>query len=409
MNQQDLLERVRTLLRPSDDIAKLAQTVQRKISLRVIELGIRAEVVVGGSVAKNTHLADSGDVDIFVRFLQEHPEEEYSALLEDILIPFKPVHVQGSRKYFQFSYRTVSFEVVPVRYITSSSDARNITDVSPLHVAYVQTHGSHLVDDIRLLKQLCKSCEVYGAESFIRGFSGHVLDILVIHYGSFLSCIQHIAQWTLPVQITPIHDQQNTVKNIKQDKHIPLIVLDPIQPQRNAAAAVSEEKCLLLMEYCSRFLQNPSEEFFTLKEFDVERLCMTHKESNFFMCVRLRCSSLRRDVAGSQVRSLFERIVHIAKREHFILHEASWKFLSVNESYLWFDAQPPAEHVERRGPPVSEKKHVKAFLKEHGDAYVRDAVWYALVPRRFSSLTEIIFSVQDAFSDVDIEFLPKEE
>jgi len=79
----------------------------------------------------------------------------------------------------------ILFEFIPVVTIHKASDAQNITDISPLHVAWVNKHIGKLRNDIRLAKLFCKAQGLYGAESHIRGFSGYLLELLVIAYGGF--------------------------------------------------------------------------------------------------------------------------------------------------------------------------------------------------------------------------------
>ena len=70
--------------------------------------------------------------------------------------------------------------------IKKGSDALNVTDFSPLHVDWVNKNVKRLRDDIRLAKRFCKVNKLYGAESYIRGFSGYALELLISYYGGFL-------------------------------------------------------------------------------------------------------------------------------------------------------------------------------------------------------------------------------
>ncbi len=145
-----------------------------------------ATAILGGSGAKGTWLSGNHDLDIFVLF----PLRKYasrSGELSDIIGPvlqklfpqqqLKRVH--GSRDYFQLMYEGFNIEVVPILKIARAEQAVNITDVSPLHTKWVSAKSAAIKDEILLAKQFCKAQSLYGAESYITGFSGYVLEILV--------------------------------------------------------------------------------------------------------------------------------------------------------------------------------------------------------------------------------------
>ena len=111
----------------------------------------------------------------------------------------------GSRDYFKIALTkdssTINVEIVPILDIAKVKNIQkvhNITDFSPLHVAWLNkiTQKYHkLKDEIRISKQFLKAIKCYGAESYINGFSGHVIDILTIYYGSFEKLVKSIAKW----------------------------------------------------------------------------------------------------------------------------------------------------------------------------------------------------------------------
>lgn len=201
---------------------------------------IKAEAVVGGSFAKDTHLIGDHDCDIFVRFdYKKYKETDLSELLEKILKQFKAERVHGSRDYFQFR-KSLNYEVVPVLKINKASEAVNVTDASPLHVAWIRKYKKS--DEIRLAKAFCKAYKIYGAESYIKGFSGHVLDILTVYYGDFIKLLKASQKWKDKTVIDIMKYHDDALFELNSSKlQSPLIVVDPIQKDRNAAAALSYE------------------------------------------------------------------------------------------------------------------------------------------------------------------------
>src|SRR3989344_6793717 len=95
-----------------------------------------AEAILGGSVAKGTFLKGQHDVDIFVLYKND---KDISNKLESSLRIFKNIErVKGSRDYFQARVYGLNFEIVPVLKIKTVKEAKNITDISPLHVDWVK-------------------------------------------------------------------------------------------------------------------------------------------------------------------------------------------------------------------------------------------------------------------------------
>jgi len=104
----DLLEQVKSEIKPNSSALKGMKSFVDKINQRIRDLGINAECIPGGSIAKGTYLKEDFDIDLFVKFDVRY--ENISDLLDQILKPYKPVRVHGSRDYFQIS----KYEIVPV-------------------------------------------------------------------------------------------------------------------------------------------------------------------------------------------------------------------------------------------------------------------------------------------------------
>ena len=216
---------------------------------------INAKPFLGGSFAKNTWLKGDYDVDIFVAFARMHKNQNMSDLLASALKKWKPARLHGSRDYFQIR-KSINYEIIPVLAIKKPSRARNVTDFSIKHVAWVNSKTKKLKNDIRLLKKFCKAQRVYGAESYIRGFSGHVVDILVIYYGGFLKLLRKARAWTPKTVIDYNNSYKGKALLIMNESKTegPLVLVDPVQPERNAAAALSQENYDKFVKAAKAFL-----------------------------------------------------------------------------------------------------------------------------------------------------------
>ena len=238
-----------------------------------------AKAMAGGSYAKNTWLRGNYDIDIFVKYKYRLRKQDISKLLEKTLRKAfsKVTRIHGSRDYFHVKSGKYLFEVVPVLDIKRTERALNVTDVSPLHVEYVKKNANEkLKNEVRILKQFCKANSLYGAESYIKGFSGYVTELLIIYYKSFDNLIKNATKWKEKQVIDPLKYYKNKEEILRElnasKKYSPLILIDPVQKDRNAAAALSKEKFDLFITLAKEYLKNPSEIFFIEKEVAVNEL-----------------------------------------------------------------------------------------------------------------------------------------
>ena len=402
MSVYRLLDQVAQALRPSEEVFERLQEVLEEINKQLSLRDVRAKAVPGGSVAKNTFLRASHDVDVFVQFALSYADKDLSSLLSPCLKHFRAERVHGSRDYFLFEYRGYSFEVVPVLAISKPEEARNVTDASPLHVEYFNERGSGLEDEVRLAKQFAKAAGVYGAESFIRGFSGHVIDLLIIYYGSFYELARQASRWEEPVVIDVEEHHKNPLLAIDQAKHAPLILVDPIQPLRNAAAALSKEQFLLFKQRCALFVQEPTVHFFKVPVFSQEDLVneLAAREGFAFVLKLVPPGGDKRDVAGARVRKFYERLEDELVHAGFRVTSSDWYFLEDEPciAYYVLAEEELAAVFEREGPPVSQEVHAQRFREEHGVVDEREGRLYAQVRRDVRTPSELLEVVGEELS-----------
>ena len=89
-----------------------------------------------------------------------------------------------------------------------------------------------------------------------QGFSGYVAEVLVWNFGSFEEVIRSIAK---------IKTKQVIGKSTKKFD-TPISIMDPIDSQRNLAAAISNENIGKFVLLCRRFLKKPSISYFKTKK-----------------------------------------------------------------------------------------------------------------------------------------------
>jgi len=318
--------------------------------------------IVGGSYAKGTWLKGNKEVDIFARFnYEKYKDKDISKELKKLLtnrsIDFKLVH--GSRDYFHFIKNDILFEIIPVLDIDTYLKARNVTDVSPLHVSYVCKNSNlNLKNEIRLLKQFCKANDMYGAESYIKGFSGYVIEVLIIYYGSFKKVLNSAKSWKVKEIIDPARhyttDSEIMLNLTDSKKSSPLIIIDPVQKNRNIAAALSGRIFNKFIKTSKKY--NSSDIFFTKKEVVLEKL----QGYNIFKITPL---DGKKDVVGAKLLKALEKIKKGLEMEGFKVYDYGWKWN--NYAYFWFKTNPSLSKIKKHfGPYRKMKKYVDNFKKK---------------------------------------------
>jgi len=388
---KSILKKIKPSVEDEKKIFSLTNELINKIKIK------DTKVIIGGSLAKETWLKDTHDIDIFVKFNYnkfKDKSHKLSIILEKALKKLKPIKLHGSRDYFQIKKENYNFEIVPILDIKSIQQARNITDISPLHVSWVKkgvdkklnerkmirNMGSY--DEIRLTKAFAKAQNVYGAESYIQGFSGYVLEILTIHYGSFLNLIKSASKWKERTIIDPEKQLKNPLAELNKSKiQSPLILVDPVDKTRNASAVVSKERYNLFINTCKEFLKSKSESFFIKKE---------EKIPNNSIVIEILPLNGKKDAIGGKLNSLFNKIKRQITLNKFKIVKANW--IWNDKAYFWFKLKnntlPNLEII--KGPPISNKKHLDNFKKKHKKTFIKNKVIYAKEKRKISNIKDFI-------------------
>ncbi|HLD39720.1 MAG TPA: CCA tRNA nucleotidyltransferase [Candidatus Nanoarchaeia archaeon] len=344
-------------------------------------LGKDGTAILGGSGAKGTWLSGNHDVDVFVLFdYKKYVDRsaELSALLEAALQKAFPKisieRLHGSRDYFQLWYQGLMFEIVPIIKISKAEQARNITDISPLHSAWVNKNAAKIKDEIRLLKQFCKANNLYGAESYIGGFSGYVLEILTAQYGSFEKVLKATQRWKEKDVVDPSKfypTKELALFHINTSKlQSPLIVVDPVDKSRNAAAALSMEKFLLFKETAKKYLHKPAAEYFVKEKITVASLREKYKGKGTLLLVTVTPTEGKEDAVGAKLLKVFELLR--GRLQKFELLQSGWTWNRGEDALFYFVAKKKElpEFEIHDGPPLKLKEFVEDFKRKKKNTFI---------------------------------------
>jgi tRNA nucleotidyltransferase (CCA-adding enzyme) len=197
------------------------------------ELGFKVKV--GGSFAKRTFLKNRREVDVFILLPKHVPYHSFREIVERLrtAVPFPSQLRFAHHPYVRFEVDGVSVDVVPA-YDVEIGEVMSPVDRSVFHTDFVLKHLSEEQRaEVLLLKAFLKANAFYGAEIRVKGFSGYLAELLIIKFGSFERVLSHFAykgDFTL------------SLSSVNKEFHEPLVFVDPVDPERNVASAVSEEQ-----------------------------------------------------------------------------------------------------------------------------------------------------------------------
>jgi tRNA nucleotidyltransferase (CCA-adding enzyme) len=401
----------------SEKVMEIAQEVLQIVNEKAEKF--KAELVIGGSVAKGTWLPGIHDIDCFLRFdhIQYKDKSDQLAEITEKIIKncfsnYKRLH--GSRDYFQTNYMGFDIEIIPVLKITKPNMMKNITDVSPLHFIWLRkrTRQLNLGNEIRIAKKFFKANNLYGAESFIRGISGHVIEVMIIHYGSFIKLLKAISKW----QDKSIIDPENRYMNEKQmmllmneSKTVsPLIVVDPIQPERNASAALSKDKFEALKKLSNKFLNNPSPIAFKEKILTADKIKARKSVNKLLLFSAIPDPEVTKDVAGCKILKQFEDITNLIKGFDFKIVKNNWYWDKKSDALIWFYIDPKklAAQFRHWGPPIKLIEHATAFRKEWKKYKVKEfrGKLYVDLPRKIRTTNDFLVELKQS-KDINVKIL----
>ncbi|MGC8596324.1 MAG: CCA tRNA nucleotidyltransferase [Thermocladium sp.] len=262
------------LVRPSEEESHLIGEASSELITKFSD-GLRRrgfediEVTLQGSVAHGTWLPGSRDIDIFMIIPRNRGVEFIKSgkalqLLAEIAtengIPWSTRYAQ--HPYLTLKYRGFQVDVVPCMKISLGEKPLTATDRSPLHTLYLMDKLRGKENEVRLLKAFMRVGGIYGAEIGVGGFSGYLTELLVVIHGSFLGVLEAAKSWRPHQTVLDPGKHYASPSAARRIFSSPLIVVDPVDASRNAAAAVTEEAMSTFIAMAHIFMLSPGLQFF---------------------------------------------------------------------------------------------------------------------------------------------------
>ncbi|MFA6049526.1 MAG: CCA tRNA nucleotidyltransferase [Candidatus Micrarchaeia archaeon] len=335
-------------------------------------LGGGAKVKFVGSAARDTGLRGDRDIDLFAVFPTTVSRER--AVKKTFSAAKKAIKAKWITRYAEHPYlqTTVSgykVEVIPCFAISPNSPLKSAVDRSPLHMDYLQSHLSEdQKRDVRVLKQLLKNNGIYGAELEVEGFSGLVCEQLVLNYHSLAGLLEGAGKWTPPAVIDIENAYEGNAPALLQKfPNSPLILVDAVDKNRNAAAATSATSVSKFICLSRELLQRPRVQLFFSKPAPATRARVVSafkRRSSALFLVKSPLPNVVEDVLFPQLKKSASAIAKQLSLSAFRVYDYA-AFPDEKNVYLLFELEEavlPAVRIVQ-GPPASNAESVGAFVK----------------------------------------------
>lgn len=401
MNTDALFKKVLAKVTPSKvERARLEQIInftKTKLHNEFHQQKIAAEVIVGGSTAKDTWLAGNYDIDFFVKFDKKHEADSSVYLKKAVSKVFKRITVlQGSREYYQAKYKNFNLEFVPVLAIDSPVDAKNSMDASVFHINYIKRQvekNPSLANQVRLFKAFAYSANVYGAETFIAGFSGYAIELLMTHYKTFWNMVNELNKAHPRIYIDLEHyykTNQETEKALGEAKiRSPIILVDPVLKNRNAAAALNYNTFAKFLLAIRLFKRKPSAEFFKYKPAKLAELVKSsRKRGTILVYEKLKKPAEKEDVYFAKLNHTMEKISSRFKRAGLGVYNHGY-LENPLVVYFEFETLKLSKFKKHVGPPVwLPDKYFDDFIKKWKTVYISDTNLAVDLQREYTDIAK---------------------
>ncbi len=365
------------------------------------------DIFLGGSFPRKTFLKDEFDIDIFIRFPPGLSREELRDIIFSTAIElFGADNVRerfADHPYAEATVNGITVNMVP-SYKTEPPNWLSPVDRSYFHTIYLSRNlNRDLVDDVLLFKAFLKGVRCYGAEISVKGFSGYLTELLIIHYKGFRKALEAIRKWRPPV-IIDLEGHYNSDKELLDmfpGSH--LIVVDPVDKGRNVASALNLRNFSRLISATKAFLKSPRKEFFYPFSKDIIKSYLSKVSRKdlanipILAIITIHGDKIE-DIYHGQLEKLARKI-----RRQIELSGIDVLKLSIYSDYeeksiilfLLSSKSIPTLYI-KTGPPVYLRSEEDYLIKNRGNPYVwirDDGRWASIKGREYSDVKELVIEI----------------
>ena len=389
-----------------EKMLKLSERLRQDVERILADSGFQGRVTLQGPFARDTWLSGETDLDIFARFPSSMERREWTErvlpAIRKGLARFNVIERYAEHPFLEFHVDGTRVNVVPC-YDVEKGEWKSATDRTPYHTEFMNTNLTpELRLEARLLKKFARGIGVYGAEIKVGGFSGMLIDTLALYYGSLMESIRQASSWTQGT-LLEIGKPPAVLDMKKREPGVDLVVIDPVDPDRNLAAAVRPERLWSFVAAGREFVRGPEIRYFFPPQFTrktnpqfAERIRASGRELS---AIVFKHRALVPDVLWGQLMKLEKSMVELMDREDFHIYRSTiWSDEKIESAILLEADRAVISSVKmQKGPPVSKKEDSQSFLQRHLGArdtargpWIEGDRWVVEKKRRICTIAELV-------------------
>ena len=423
----------------TENVKKLLIKQARKLNINYTTIEPQ-----GSTGIKQTQLKNDFDIDLFIGLdykqfqlnykglsktkLKKESKNDFLKLCNNWILPSLTSHEYNNPRllYAEHPYVTVDYfsndikvKIDIVLYFDLASDyiiengPITAVDRSPWHGSFVKNKlNQNQKNDVRLLKQFFKSCHSYGDKSPVGkvGFIGYSAELLIYYFNNLNNLLINFNK--LPAKpLDYFNRAEEKLRKIPHFQNDFLIIIDPVDKNRNVASAISERAYKYCNKKISEFLDNPSVEFFDIKpipEIDTSKKLDFQFSHTYIVELQNDDKDIHYTINRDKLYSLSESLKANGERE-FSHVERFGKIIceiyfedEIDQYNLAIYCEKPhiSKTYNRRGPPIGEKKHADNFKMKNPDYFEKDAYLWVETTREYTDFYSFLSNfVNDKIPD----------
>ena len=356
--KNDIIKKSKEIAIPNNTLRKKIDRIANQVFGLVSEAAEKQKPVVsvhfGGSYAKETWTPEKIDIDIFVKFKKTTNKKDFETIGKkigfDSLKKFKPYVRYSEHPFVEADIDGVGVNVVPC-YDVKNGEWKSAADRSTFHTEFMSGNltGS-MKDDIRVLKCFLKLNGMYGAEIAKQGFSGYVCESLVYYLGSFENVLKKMSKL-----------QNNEMIGESPRKfESPIVIIDPIDRNRNLGAAVSIDNVTNFVLIARNFLKKNSISYFKGKN----KMKIPKELAENTLVINFKYKKRSDDIIYGQIKRASNSIESQLIKEGFNVLRNDAVVYDENKAGLLFlfESLNISKNEVRTGPEVFSKEFASKFI-----------------------------------------------
>jgi tRNA nucleotidyltransferase (CCA-adding enzyme) len=389
------LSRIKPRRREANKLKRAVNLLKEKTKLLIDGKDIEIQLV--GSVAKDTYLKNAIDIDLFLLF---PTSTAWKVLESEGILIGKKVLDRWELKYAEHPYihgkiEGYGVDVVPCYKVKSASEILSAVDRTPFHTQYVkQNLKPRQRNQVRLLKQFLRGIGIYGAGAEVNGFSGYLCELLIIKYGSFRKVLEHAPKWKKEKALT-------LTKELRPEFDSPLVFIDPVDPNRNVAAAVTERSLEVLKKASKAYLSNPSIRFFfpsEPKQLSIEEIKSRVGEKERLIGLETEIPTIPPEILYSQLKKADRNLRNLLEQNGFNCKYSLYALVDHRILFLFeLESISLTEPLLHQGPLAKDKLDSKKFKQKWvgnqrtlKGPYLKGGRWIVEIKREFPNAFDLL-------------------